>query len=288
MEHDVYIGIDLGATKTLGVVLRNSSVISTLRQKTPKHGLASFVVGFIKKLKEKRNIEGIGLAVPGVLNEEKTGLVFSNNLRAIEKINLKELIEKEFKVKAKIENDANCFTWGEFLYGAGKPFKNIAGVTLGSGIGGGLVINGKLFLGTSGTSSELGHNILKAGGAKCSCGNRGCFEQYGSAQFFLRQTGKNPKTFYKKAKEGNQNALKIWNIYGYWVGLGLADIANILDPEAIIVGGGITQAWQFFSEKMERTFRKTILSPISSKKIKLLRAELGQKGGAIGAASLFL
>jgi len=282
------IGLDVGGSKTIGVIFKKNSAVSTLREKTPKQDIVSFLSNFIKKLKDDYNIQSIGLALPGALNEKRTEVLFSGNLRAIEKINLKKTLEKEFKVQVLLENDANCFTWGEFLHGAGEPFKTIVGITLGTGLGSGLVIDKKLYIGSFGAAPELGHNILRAGGIKCNCGNKGCFEQYASSQFFLKQTGKNPRTLYRKAKEGDEKALKIWEIYGDWVGQGLAQIANIIDPEAIIVGGGISQAWEYFHEKTEKSLRKAIFSPVTAEKAKLLKTSLGQKAGAIGAAELRL
>jgi len=282
-----YIGIDMGGTKTLGIVLEQGKVLKSLRKKTSRENVASFVIDLIKTLKGNLKITGIGLAVPGTLNEEKSALLISNNVRELQGIPFKKMLSEKFRVPVKLENDANCFAWGEFLYGAGKDFQNIAGITLGTGLGSGLVLNGKLFMGCSGCASEAGHNIVRAGGIKCTCGNKGCWEQYASSQFIKRTTGLNPKTLYEKAKKGDKYALRIWKYYGYWLGIGLADIANIVDPEAIIVGGGISSAWQFFIEEADKTFRKTTFSPISSNKIKLLKAKLNLTAGAMGAASLF-
>jgi len=283
----MHLGLDVGGTKTLGIILHDGKIVKSIRKKTDTKNAANFLLEFIKTLKGETKIDGIGLAVPGTLNKEKSALLISNNIKELEGINFKKLLQDKFKVPVKMENDANCFAWGEYLYGAGKDFQNLAAITLGTGLGSGLILNGKIFMGCSGSASEAGHNIIRAGGVKCTCGNRGCWEQYASSQFIKRTSHMAPKILYQKAKEGDKRALRIWKYYGYWLGLGLSNIANIIDPEAIIIGGGLSSAWDFFIEEAERVFRKTTFSPISSKEIKLIKAKLNLTAGAMGAASLF-
>ncbi len=283
----MYIGIDVGGTNTIGVLIKDERVLRHIKKKTAKSDFADFIVDFIQKLKEDEKIEGIGLGVPGVLNETKSAVIVSPNLKNIENVELKKLILKEFKVRVSIENDANCFVWGEYILGAGKPFNNVVGLTLGSGLGSGVIINRKLFNGAHGAAPEFGHHIIKANGVKCHCGNRGCWEQYASSQFFFRQTGMSPKTLYEKAKSGDEKVLKAWKYFGYWLGIGIANIVNILDPEAIIIGGNIADAWDYFIEETKKNAQSNIFSSISAGNLKILRSELGYRAGAIGAANLF-
>jgi len=283
----MYIGIDIGGTNTIGVLMENKKIIRHIKKKTAQSEFSDFIIDFIQKLKANEKIESIGLGIPGVLNEEKTLIIVSPNLRSVENINFKELFEQKFKSEVLLENDANCFTWGEYLLGAGKSFNSIVGLTLGSGLGSGVIINKKLFNGSHGAAPEFGHHIIKANGAKCHCGNRGCWEQYASSQFFFRQTGMSPKTIYEKASGGDSKALKALKYFGYWLGIGMANVVNILDPEAIIIGGNIANAWDYFIEEAEKNAQLNIFSSLSAKKIKILKSKLGYRAGAIGAANLF-
>jgi len=282
-----YIGLDIGGSKTFSIVFRDGEILEKLKEKSPTDHWDTFLIDLIKRLKGDYEISGIGIGIPGVLDEKKEALLATPNLKNIIGINFKKILEKEFVTEIRLENDANCFAWGEYLYGEGRKFKSVAVITLGTGLGSGFVLDGKLWTGSFGTAPEMGHNIVRAGGEKCNCGNRGCWEQYASSQFILRQTGNNPKTLYEKAQDGHELALRVWKMYGYWLGLGLADISNMLEPEAIILGGGITQAWEFFEKDMLKTFKENVFSPIAQKKTKILRARLNLDAGAIGAASLF-
>ena len=287
MANKKYIGIDIGGTKVYGIVFQNGEIIEELRQKTPTNNWEEFLTNFVTSLKKDHNILGIGIAVAGALDETKSFVEKTPNIKNIIGVNFKKLLEDKFKIETKLENDANCFAWGEYLYGNGKGMKTVAVITLGTGLGTGLILDNKLFSGSFGSAPEGGHNIVRAGGVKCRCGAKGCWEQYASSQFFLRQMGNNPATVFQKAKDGNKQALKLWKFYGYWVGIGLATIGNMFEPEGIVIGGSIVRAWDFFAKDMENTFRKTVFSPIASKKIKILRAKLGIKAAAIGAARLF-
>ena len=283
----MHIGIDVGGTKTLGVLQQGETIIRSLRKKTPKANLDSFLIHFIEELKEAKKIEGVGIGLPGIFNQDRTQIVHSPNLKNLEKLELKGILEKHFSIEVRLENDANCFAWEEYLDGAGKSFKNIVGLTIGTGLGSGIILDGKLFHGAYGNGAEFGHYIIKAGGAKCHCGNHGCWEQYASSQFIIRQTGNNARTVYRKAKEGDKSALKVWHYFGYWLGLGIANIINILEPEAIIIGGSLINAWDFFIDETRKTANKNTFSPLATRKVKIIKAQLGSQGGAIGAAHLF-
>ncbi|TRZ80842.1 ROK family protein [bacterium] len=283
----MYIGIDVGGTNTVGVLMENKKLSCHIKKKTAKSDFGNFIIDFIQELKGNEKIESIGLGVPGVLNETKSTVITSPNLRNIENIELQKLISEKFSAKVFIENDANCFVWGEYILGAGKSFDNIVGLTLGSGLGSGVIIDGELFNGAHGAASEFGHHIIKANGIKCHCGNRGCWEQYASSQFFFRQTGMSPKTVYEKAKGGDEKALRVWKYFGYWLGIGIANIVNILDPEAIIMGGNITNAWNYFIKETKKNAQLNIFSSVAAKKVKILKSKLGYRAGAIGAANLF-
>ncbi len=285
-----YIGIDIGASKILGVLWNGAEVLKWQKDKTPPNAdsLESFLIQFIQSLKGKYHLQGIGIGLPGTFSKDYANLTAAPNLNFQPDIALiQTYLGESFKVPIKFENDANCFALAEHLYGAGKPFQNIVALTLGTGLGSGIVLGGRIFHGSFGSAPEIGHMVIRAGGAKCRCGNKGCLEQYASSFFFKRQSKFNARTLYRKAQEKDPETLLLWKYFGYWLGIGLANIANIVGPEAIILGGSIITAKNFFFEEAEKTMRRNILSPIAAQQMNLLKSTLGFKAGAIGAASLF-
>ena len=185
-----------------------------------------------------------------------------------------------------MENDVNCFTLGEALVGAGKGAETVLGITLGTGVGGGIVIDGRIYRGAFGAAGELGHMTIKFDGPRCSCSSFGCLEEYCSERFFLKKGGL-PQKFYDDAEKGDKKALKIYNEYGKYLGIGLANVINLLDPEVIVIGGGIANAYKLFVKEMEKEIRKRVISPVSKKYVKIKKAALNGLGGAVGAALLW-
>jgi glucokinase len=169
--------------------------------------------------------------------------------------------------------------------GAGRGAEIVFGITLGTGVGGGIVINNKIYRGATGSAVEAGHMTIKFDGLKCSCGNLGCLEAYCSEKFFKKK-GISPKEAAKKAKAGNKFALKIFKDYGKNLGVGLSNIINLLDPEIIVLGGGISKASKFFLEETKKETKKRTISPLSKKYVKIKIAKLGEIAGALGAALL--
>lgn len=272
------IGIDVGATKTSFILLKNSKVVETRRTVTPKNKkeLIAVLKENIKNLANSRTIEAIGLGVTGPLSEERGLMLYPPNQKFLSNFPLAKIISKISGVRTVMENDVNCFALAEALIGAGKKAKTVLGITLGTGLGGGLVIDKKLQKGSFGALGEVGHMVIKFDGPRCTCGTCGCFEEYGSQRFFLRK-GTSPK----ECKDP-----KIWREYGKMLGIGLGNLANILDPEMIVIGGGISNKYDLFIKEAEKEMRKRILSPITKKKLKLKKAKFGDFAGAIGASLL--
>jgi len=205
------------------------------------------------------------------------------------------LVEKELKIKTFMDNDANCFALGEAILGAGKSTETVFGITLGSGVGGGIIqklkvksekLKVKIYSGAFGSAGEVGHMCIKFDGFRCSCGNKGCLEEYASERFIKRKTKISPLELEKKAKRGDRNAQEIYRQLGKNLGVGLANIVNILDPEVIVIGGGISKAGEFILKSAKKEMQKRIISPVSKKYVKIKKAGLGDYAGAIGAALL--
>ena len=278
MKHS--IGIDIGATKIMFVSLKNGKVIKKKKVPTPKNRK-----DLIKVLKE--NLEDfpktkrIGLAIAGVLDIKKGVVLESPNLKYLNNFTLVKALEKELKIKALIENDANCFTLAEAILGEGKNKNIVFGITLGSGVGGGLVINKKIYKGAFNTATEPGHQTIKFDGLKCSCGNIGCWEEYCSNKFFKRH-GYSAQELAEEAELKDKKSLKIFREYGKYLAVGLSNIINLVEPEVIVIGGGISHAWPYFLPKTKEEIKKRIISPFSKKHINLKISKIGESAGAIG------
>ena len=285
MKH--IIGVDVGGTNIRAAVVSNGKIISKIKTKTETKKGQKVVLRRIVDIIEgfpNKNIAGIGLGVPGMI-DAKNGIVkYSPNL-PLKNVNIKKIIEKEFKKPVFIDNDANCFTLAETLYGAAKNKKNVIGLTIGTGIGSGIVIYGKLYHGR-GSAAELGHTTINFNGPKSKCGNNGCVESYVSIRGILNRVKglyiKNPKELFELAEQKNKKALKLWQETGFYLGVAVANFANIFDPDAIVIGGNIAKAWNFFSKEMNKTIKKRALI----RNVKVVKSKLGEDAGILGAASL--
>ena len=205
------------------------------------------------------------------------------------------------KLPVLLENDANAAALGESWMGAAKGFQNSICVTLGTGVGGGIIIDGEILRGVDGTAGEIGHICVEPFGAPCGCGSRGCLEQYASATAILRLAQENsaryPKSellhklgltsadVYKAGKQGDELALEVFRQMGFYLGLALAGLVNVLNPEAIVIGGGASGGWDLFMRYLQETIRaRTFRQP--GERAKVLLAKCGDDAGLLGAAKL--
>lgn len=269
------LGIDIGGTKIIFVLLNGKKIVKSWKILTPKTKQE-----LIENLKRNipREVKRIGIGVPGPLNKKGDLVLNPPNLRALWNCPLAKIIQKETGIKTKMDNDANCFALGEAISGAGKRAKTVFGITLGTGVGSGIIINKKLYRGAFGAAGEVGHMTIKFDGPRCSCSAFGCLEEYCSQRFFFKR-----KTTPKDAKKSK----KIYNEYGRYLGVGLTNVINLLDPEMIVIGGGIANAYALFIQEVKKEIRKRIISPFSRKYVKIKKAALGNLAGAVGAALLW-
>ena len=251
-------------------------------------------------------VGGVCLAVPGLLLASESKVIFSPNLHAIEGLRLKDELENRTGLAITIENDANAAAWGAFVFGAGSEVDNLVFVTLGTGVGGGVIINGELLRGTQGAGGELGHTTIHATGPRCGCGNRGCFEIMASGTAIERRArelaaqkpesrlGKlvagDPENFSGEAvtdlaNEGDALALSILRETGVWLGIGLAGFVNVFNPEVIAVGGGVAGAGDMILDPARREVHLRARSP-SRDLVQIAPATLGSGAGVLGAAAL--
>ncbi len=292
------IGLDIGGYKINSVLMTGKRIIKKRKiliksMSNRKIMIAQIFdcIDFLINGVNKEQIKGIGIGVAGPIDLKKGIVLNPPNLKALENFPLTDAVWKRFKIKTIINNDVNCLGIAEGILGAGKNKENIVGLTLGTGVGGCLILKRKLFCGASGSAGEIGHMIIKKDGRKCNCGNKGCLETYVSTKGIIKTArevglrGRTPEQIVKMAKRGNKKAIKVFQITGEYLGIGLSNVVNILNPNLIIVGGGIANAGKFIFDSAKKSMKKNILSPLA-KNTKIVKAKLGEDAGAIGAALL--
>lgn len=296
MKKQLFVGIDIGGTFTKGVlvnirfkILKKVKINTGKSKKDIVKNIFSLIETLIKE--HNKDIAGIGIALPGPVNKERTKVLNPPNLKSLHNFKIKDVVEKRFKKKVKIENDSNCLALCELFLGQRKKPKNFVCLTLGTGIGSSAVVNGKLYVG-EGAATEFGHMIIKKNGELCTCGNRGCFECYVNERALEREAKKifgktiNGMELHKLAKKDNRKALKVYKRIGNDLGIGLANIGNILDPELIIIGGGISEASKFLLPSAKKVMRENLF--VERKNIPIVRSRFVEFGGALGSVLLLL
>ncbi|MEL6578524.1 MAG: ROK family protein [Cyanobacteria bacterium J06621_12] len=284
------IGVDLGGTAIkLGRFLQDGTCLEAISLPTPQPANPKSVVEAIaqgvKQLNLDHTCQAIGLGMPGPTDKARRIARKSINLIGWDDVPLADWLEEKTGLFTVLENDANCAAIGEAWLGAGKKFDNFILLTLGTGVGGGIFINGKLFTGRDGAAGELGLITLNPKGYPCRSGNQGSLEQYASIGSILRRTGKEPADMGRLAAAGDAIALEFWQDYGRSLGAGLASLVYVLTPEAIIIGGGIGASCDFFLPSTLAELNRRVVSP-SRVNLQLIPAQLGNQAGMLGAAKL--
>ncbi len=279
-----YLGIDLGGTNiAIGVVDEAGNIVSSLSVPTNAgrdyREIVKDMAETSKKVMEQAGISpekiiSAGIGSPGTIDSENGVCVYSNNLK-IENAKVVEGLKKYFNFPIFMENDANATAYGEYVL-EGNNAKSFVFITLGTGVGGGVVIDGKLFKGFNGAGAELGHIVTHSGGVACTCGRCGCWEAYASVTALVRQTEEaikeNPeslmavlkkeegkvsgKTAFVAAKQGDKTAKKVVNKYFEYIGEGLTDIVNIFQPEKVVIGGSISKEGDYLLEPVKEYVKK--------------------------------
>ena len=312
----VAIGIDIGGTSIKGAaVTEEGKVLDVFTMPVEKGEQQEVTISKLiditnKYLKEhnydKTNVLGIGLGVPGAI-DSKHGICSSSNNLKWEELPIQRLMEEGTGLKVRITNDANAAALGEAKFGSGKDYKDIIMITLGTGVGGGIVLDGKLFEGNEGKGAELGHTVIELNGRQCTCGRKGCFEAYASATALIADTKvameKNPdslmhqiaekngkvdgRTSFEAAKAGDKVAIEVIDQYVYFLSEGLLNYCNIFRPEAIILSGGIANAGDYLFTKVNNYLKEHIYGFPRTPEVTVVGSALGYDSGKIGAAALF-
>ncbi len=310
-----YIGIDLGGTFIKGGIVDGQGNI-VVQDKTPTQtqlGSGAVVMNIVSLAKTlldsaeiaKEAVVGVGIGSPGMIDSQKGEVVFAGNLGWTH-FPLANEVERALGLPVKLVNDANAAALGETKFGSGKAYENTILVTLGTGVGGGIVIDGKLFEGYRSAGAELGHAVIAVGGEPCTCGRRGCWEAYASATALIRDT--------KRAMEGDKTS-KMWEIGGldkvtgktafdYYdvdlsakgvvdryiemLGTGIANLANEFRPEAILLGGGVCAQGDNLLKPLQAFLDRELFAGDKGPQVKICIAVLGNSAGILGAAALWM
>lgn len=313
----VIIGIDIGGTSIKGAAVRNngfilgqftSEVIKGEPAEATLERLANNVEHFLATTDlDKRELIGIGIGCPGAINSTSGYVDFSPNLNW-NNVPLKKFMEDRFHLPVRITNDANAAGLGEAHFGSGKQYSDVVVLTLGTGVGGAIILNHKLFEGREGKGAEMGHMIIELDGRPCTCGRKGCLEAYASATALISDTKEammqnkdsklwevvegdiakvNGKTAFDAAKMGDKAANDVINNYVKYLSEGILNYCNIFRPDAVILSGGISKAGDFLFDKVKQYCKSWDYGYPNTPVPEILPAVLGYESGMVGAACLF-
>ena len=303
-EAQFAIGVDVGGTKCLGVIWSAGKIVAELRRPTPNQspegpgGVVAVIAEVVADLETQIGVSQSGLAIPvgvgmpGLVT--RSGIVrASPNLRGVADLAVRGLLEERLQRPVWVDNDATCAAIAEWRTGAGAGLQDMVMVTLGTGIGGGIIANGAVVRGAHGFAGEIGHMVLDPDGPPCPCGQRGCWERFASGSALESQAdqifgpGKvRGADLSRLAAEGDQQAQEIFRQFSHWVALGLANLTNIFDPSVIVIGGGVTRTAPLFLKTVQDNFATLLYSPHLRPQPKIVVASLDERAGAVGAALL--
>lgn len=316
-----HIGVDFGGTNiAAGIVDNEGNLIIRRSAKTKRHrpldeimeDLLSLCDEIMSRARiEKSKVTTIGLGIPGNIHPDGKRVVYGNNIESLTDANIEKIIKNHYPhMEVYLENDANAAALAELMCGVAKGLKNVVMVTLGTGVGGGIIIDGKIYSGANLAGGEIGHIVIENGGEKCTCGRRGCWEQYASVTALLRQTadaiddypnskiyelidGKKIKisgrTAFDAMRMGDECGKAIVEKYVEYIGIGVVDMINILQPEMVVIGGGISKEGDNIILPLREYVKKNVYAGEvdSIPQTKIAAATMGNDAGIIGAALLY-
>lgn len=305
------IGIDIGGTKIAGALVDSEGqIVRESRVPTPAKdidALVAAVVGLINELSEDHKVLGAGVAAAGFVDAEQANVIYATNLTGRNEP-LKAKLEALTDIPVIIENDANAAAWAEYRYGAGRGYKHMTMLTIGTGVGGAIISNSKMLRGGFGVAAELGHMRIVPNGRPCACGAKGCFEQYASGSALLRAAkeladsnlpaGERLRQLraaageltgaevYQAITEGDAGALSLLEELGTWIGETIASLSAILDPEVVVIGGGVSAAGDLLLDPIRKAFIANMPAHGFRPELEIKAAEFVNDAGVVGAADL--
>lgn len=306
------IGVDVGGTKVAaGLVDERGQILARTRHATPSASPADVedvIAECVDELRGGHEVEAVGVGAAGFIDADRSRVLVAPNLNWRDEP-LREAVSTRTGLPVVVENDANAAAWAEYRFGAGRGESHLVLVTVGTGIGGGLVLDGALYRGRFGIGAEFGHMQVEPGGRRCGCGQHGCWEQYCSGRALLHEAreiadvqpgygarllelgGGRPEGIEaievtQAAREGDPAALDCFEEIGAWLGQGLADLAAVLDPGAFVIGGGVADAGELLLVPARRVFAERLTGTKVRPHPDIRVAELGNEAGLVGAADL--
>lgn len=310
MMNRTVLAADLGGTNLrMAVIGEDGKILYRQKHETPKTEKTDEIINAFTELsqqcisavKNNGEIVAIAAAVPATINAEDGIISKAPNIPALDGFRFSAAVSSELNLPVILENDANSAAVGEQWLGAAKGFKNSICVTLGTGVGGGIIIFDRILRGIDGTAGEIGHICVEPLGAPCGCGSRGCLEQYSSATAMVRLAreleNQYPKSIlqnktrctaldiFEAGKIGDDLALEVFRQMGFYLGVALAGLVNVLNPEVIVIGGGAAAGWELFIAHVQEQIRKRAFHE-PAERVKLVRAELDDDAGILGVAHL--
>jgi glucokinase len=311
---DLVFVADLGGTHLRAACVdATGSIKYQLKQSTPQADKPNEIVRALvnaareceaKTANLKGRITTVSVAVPGTVDVATGVVIKAPNVPCLDGFRLAAALESELNWTATLENDANAAAVGEFWMGAGRGSKTLICVTLGTGVGGGIILNGELWRGVNGSAAEIGHMSLEPfAGVPCTCGSRGCLEVYASATAIVRMTRESMPRYpnsslhtketvtaqivFEAGRCGDELALEVFRRMGVYLGIGIANLINLLNPEVIVLGGGVANGWSLFEQHMRQQVMERAF-PLPASSVRIVRAECGDDAGLLGAARLAL
>ncbi|MDB1089906.1 ROK family glucokinase [Streptomyces sp. ACA25] len=305
------IGVDIGGTKiAAGVVDEDGTILEISQLPTPLTSaeLVESIAAVVRTVGTGVQVEAVGIGAAGYVDDKRATVLFAPNIKWRQEP-LKDKIEQLVGMSVVVENDANAAAWGEFRFGAGQGHDDVVCITLGTGLGGGIIIGGRLHRGRFGVAGEFGHLRVVPDGLLCGCGSQGCWEQYASGRALLRYArqranatpeaaktllalgdgtpeGIQGKHVSAAARQGDPVAVDSFRELARWAGAGLADLASLFDPSAFIVGGGVSDEGDLVLDPIRKSFRRWLVGGRYRPHAQVLAARLGGRAGLVGAADL--
>jgi glucokinase len=310
--HRLAIGVDIGGTKVAaGLVDEDGQVLARARRLTPSRdpqAVEATIVEVVDELRTGHEVVAVGIGAAGFVDADRARVMFAPHL-AWRNEPLQAAVAEVTGLPVVVENDANAAAWAEWRFGAGRGQTHVVCVTLGTGIGGGIVTNGRVERGRYGMAGEFGHMVVVPDGHRCECGNRGCLEQYASGNVLGREARElaragSPVTVplmervggdvdalvgplvTEAARDGDPCAIELFDEVGRWLGVGLANLAAALDPGVFVIGGGVSDAGELLLKPARESFRRTLTGRGFRPEPQILKAALGPEAGLVGAADL--
>ena len=313
MKPQLICAFDLGGTNLRAAIIDETGrIVSRVQHDTPQaaksadqivRALVAAARECESELSDRGAIQAASVVVPGLVNSSNKLVIQVPAIPCLDNFRLKDVLARELGWPVVLENDANAAALGEMWMGAARGSRTVICITLGTGVGGGIILDGKLWRGADGSAGEVGHTpVDPLGGVKCKCGSTGCLEMFASATAIVRLTRaalpRHPdsmlsgdsfsaKEVYEAGIKGDTLAIEVLENLGRSLGIGIANLLNLLNPEVIVIGGRVANAWQLFAEPMHQEIRARAF-PLPAQSVRIIPAECGDDAGLLGAARLAL